>query len=1035
MQIRKFLRLLAVCAALGLSGAVCAAASNIGETTDIQFNDVTAPDLGAKADALWTHVALYEYVRNNYDFIAYQGARSGSINTFLGGRGNDVDLAATLIAMFRRVYIPARYAVGTVHLPSAQVMNWLQVKNADLAASILKDQGIQAVVISTDKSTIDFEHTWVEALVPYENYRGAGVDSTVDCSTTPASCHWVSLDPSFKQYVSRSSGLDPYTAISFNYDAYYKALLNNSALRDKNPLDIYENSVTDWLRGGGAAQGKNLDDISDFLNIVKQEEGLLPASLPFATVGTIRRYNSADDHDAMVPGTEAKKWMKNVTVQAKLANGTVIASASVSLVEASTQRFTFMYDTVNTYRQIFRLDGTEVGTPVTFDTNTTFNTPITLSVSMDGPPGTGGSADLTITADYDAMLGGAYYIATGGETSNWSQVHRAAQELLTANQNYPVYFNAAESGCDMQSKQGCTPYIDPAFSLRLIDSGAAMDALTGGLLQVAGTQFYAQLREKLGRLDALQKTKTPIGGFIGVVSSTFGDVEYIDGTAYSVLPGGLLVDMKGLQLLGSWRVDQAAAYSNPTVELFGHIMSSLEHETWQQLTGYDAISTVRGIQLALANGATQLNPVKNASSDTLPSLYSSFGYAATPPSGFAQHQYTLFGQNYLAWGYTGGNPNAEFAAFRTNTQGIAAGDARLKWWTLSGSDGVDAFFSNYDTWENTLLTEKGTEGQLKTNLNMPSTISNYSTQDVVSATVDSPTGFAVGSFARTSSSAYNYVVNETTNHINGTYPISLYIKLAGAVNEQTNNYTGLAGATMISATVAGPAGFAVKSFSKAVAADTLPLVLKETSAHAPGVYNVSVNLSWLQNSMIYSSTVTPQVEVVGGRWVLASGTIPVGSIDTSDNTSLTCGGLTYTGTPTTLLSNLQTCFNNAVTLNGLQDYLTAFEPSGSFVYRAMPAATDAQPTPNVVSIRDDLYQAALAQYWIEYQIPSRLSYGPNYRFSVDIRKVHATSDGSLLRTTYEIQNEYGINAGGGYVLPITGVESDVKPLTATPDRK
>lgn len=128
MQIRNFLRLLAVCAALCLSNSVFAAASNIGETTEIQFNAVTAPDLGAKADALWTHVAIYEYVRNNYDFIAYQGARSGSINTFLGGRGNDVDLAATLIAMFRRVYIPARYAVGTVHLPSAQVMNWLQVK-------------------------------------------------------------------------------------------------------------------------------------------------------------------------------------------------------------------------------------------------------------------------------------------------------------------------------------------------------------------------------------------------------------------------------------------------------------------------------------------------------------------------------------------------------------------------------------------------------------------------------------------------------------------------------------------------------------------------------------------------------------------------------------------------------------------------------------------------------------------------------------------------------------------------------------------
>lgn len=1029
MGIRK--SLLAVFVGLSLSGTALAADSNTGETKEIQFNDVSAPDLGAKADALWTHVAIYEYVRNNYDFIVYHGARSGSINTFLGGRGNDVDLAATLIAMYRRVYIPARYAVGIVRLPSAQVMNWLQVKNADLAASILKDQGIQGVVLSANKSTIDFEHTWVEAFVPYENYRGAGADTNVNCNnqTQAALCRWVSLDPSFKQYVSRNSGLDPYASVSFDYDGYYKALLNNSAIRDKNPLDIYENSVTDWLRSSEPSQGKNLQDIPDFLAIATQEDGLLPASLPFTTVSSVRRYNSAQDHDAAVPATEPKKWMKNVTAQAKLANGTVIASATVSLVEASTQRFTFMYDTVNTFRQIFRLDGTTVGTPVVFNGSTTFNTPITLSVSMDGPPGVNGGTDLTITADYDAMLGGAYYIATGGETSNWSQVHRAANALLSANQQYPIYFNATEAGCDMQTKQGCTPYLNSAFTLRLIDSGAAMDALTGGLLQVAGTQFYAQLREKLGRLDALHKTKTPVGGFIGVVSSTFGDVEYIDGTAYSVLPGGLLVDMKGLQLLGSWRIDQAAAFANTTVELFGHIMSSLEHETWQQLTGYDAISTVRGIQLALANGATALNPVKNSSTDNLPSLYASFGYSTASPAGFTKRQYTLFGHNYLAWGYSGGNPNAQMVAFRTNTQGVPAGDARLKWWTLGASDGVDSFFSSYADTESWLRGLQATEGQLKTNVNISQ--SGYDAFDVLSASVYSPSGFALASYARTGPSTYNYVINETSNHADGVYPITLHLTLGDNINEATYGYTGLSPYTITSASVTSGANFAVKSFS-AGSADPHTITLKETAAHAGGTYNVTIHV--VLNSGFATTDVSAVVKVgSNGRWVDIEDNFSIGSIDVSDNTSITCGGQTYTGTPTALLSRLQTCFNNAIALNGMQDYLTAMEPSGNFVYRALPAAVDAQQTPSVLAIRNDLYLAPLSQYWLEYQIPSKLSYGPNYRFSVDIRKAHDAADGSLIQTTYEIQNQYGINAGGGYVLPVLG--SDATPPAAAQPRE
>jgi len=38
----------------------------------------------------------------------------------------------------------------------------------------------------------------------------------------------------------------------------------------------------------------------------------------------------------------------------------------------------------------------------------------------------------------------------------------------------------------------------------------------------------------------------------------------------------------------------------------GHIGSSLEHEIWQELTGYDAVSTIRGIQMALAVGGVEL---------------------------------------------------------------------------------------------------------------------------------------------------------------------------------------------------------------------------------------------------------------------------------------------------------------------------------------------------------------------------------------------------------------------------------------------
>ena len=71
---------------------------------------------------------------------------------------------------------------------------------------------------------------------------------------------------------------------------------------------------------------------------------------------------------------------------------------------------------------------------------------------------------------------------------------------------------------------------------KLLDDKPALDALTGGLLQVAAMQYYAKYRDSIGLLDQLNHVKTPISGFLGVVSTTH-QVEYISGTAFSVLPG------------------------------------------------------------------------------------------------------------------------------------------------------------------------------------------------------------------------------------------------------------------------------------------------------------------------------------------------------------------------------------------------------------------------------------------------------------------------------------------------------------------
>lgn len=102
----------------------------------------------------------------------------------------------------------------------------------------------------------------------------------------------------------------------------------------------------------------------------------------------------------------------------------------------------------------------------------------------------------------------------------------------------------------------CTPYVDAnnngwdAADTKLLDDPVANNALTGGLLYTASSLYFARLVDRQRRLDGLTQVTTLVDGFLGVVSST-DSVEYLGDTAFSVMPGGLLIDLKGLQLNGS----------------------------------------------------------------------------------------------------------------------------------------------------------------------------------------------------------------------------------------------------------------------------------------------------------------------------------------------------------------------------------------------------------------------------------------------------------------------------------------------------
>jgi len=194
--------------------------ADLAETIEVQF----APEIRAKAQELGNNpIKIYEYVRNNFEYEPYYGSLKGAQQTLLEMAGNDFDQASLLISLLRASNIPTRYAYGTVEIPIEKIMNWVGgVTDPNTAATILATAGVPGKLL-TEGGKIKYaqmEHTWVEAYVPYGNYRGAMRDDSIKA--------WIPLDPSFKQY-DYKRGMDLYPAMGINGEQYIQDYITDTS--------------------------------------------------------------------------------------------------------------------------------------------------------------------------------------------------------------------------------------------------------------------------------------------------------------------------------------------------------------------------------------------------------------------------------------------------------------------------------------------------------------------------------------------------------------------------------------------------------------------------------------------------------------------------------------------------------------------------------------------------------------------------------------------------------------------------------------
>ena len=152
-------------------------------------------DIRYLAEDLETPLEVYNYLKNTIRYEYYYGSRKGAEGTLATYGGNDYDQASLLIAMLGALGYEAEYVRGTIQLTEEQALSLTGADSYEHAADLLASSGVPVTKLwDHDRmASLQMEHVWVRANLPYTDYRGAG--------NAGGDKVWIDLDTGIKSYV------------------------------------------------------------------------------------------------------------------------------------------------------------------------------------------------------------------------------------------------------------------------------------------------------------------------------------------------------------------------------------------------------------------------------------------------------------------------------------------------------------------------------------------------------------------------------------------------------------------------------------------------------------------------------------------------------------------------------------------------------------------------------------------------------------------------------------------------------------------
>ena len=509
-----------------------------------------------KAEELETPLQIYLYLKNHIHSELYYGSRKGAVAVWDSLAGNDKDQASLLIAMLRHQGYPARYAKGRIYLDAEQVMNLTSTEDVRQAAEVLVKLGTPVTLVAGQDGPIGIkmEHTWVEAYLPYGDYRGAGNHS--------GESMWIPLDTFIKTYEDADSVFCHLEEIGLTDESIEQ-------MAEAYGTEYVDQAMAQWEEPLNQLLEENPDLTLLNRKVIPEELSYLPMSLQYSVV-------ERQDTCAALPANECDR----ITFAL---NGETLATLTAA--ELYTHRLTVAYlpaeeedrAVLEQYGSVFEapshllrlrgtllLDGEAIacGEPLTPGSIETFTMDVYSGIQSDH-------------IENQLMAGGMYQITLDMQTMTEEELTEALAELEQASEE----LNASESR-----------NIGEVYT----------DAKMGRLLDCAGKYYFARVDiadRILAEYMGINATRTLSVGMTGYTVTPIVMMGRVVGLEEGSLYIDVDLDSHGVvSLTGDKEAEQRYMLTT------GMLSSAYEGAIWEELLGVEAVSTAAVLQQACEEG-------------------------------------------------------------------------------------------------------------------------------------------------------------------------------------------------------------------------------------------------------------------------------------------------------------------------------------------------------------------------------------------------------------------------------------------------